>query len=46
MVKSNVVNKSAPDLFPAACILKKQFIPPKTGGIAPLARARQDFPTH
>ena len=38
--KTNVVNRSMPDLFPAACILKKSFIPPKTRSIAPLAWTR------
>ena len=37
MVKPAMVNRSGPDLFPAACILKKPFIPPKMGGVAPLA---------
>jgi hypothetical protein len=40
MVNRRMVNRSAPDLFPAACILKKSFIPPKMGGVAPLVWTR------
>ena len=32
-----MVNRSAPELFLAACMLKKSFLPPTIGSPAPLA---------
>ena len=37
LVKAKMVNGSAPDLFPAACMLKKPFLPPTIGSLTLLA---------
>ena len=39
-VNTNVVNRSAPDLFPAICMLKKSSIRRETRGAAPLVWTR------
>ena len=39
-VNTNVVNRSAPEFFPAECMLKKSFIRRETRSAAPLARTQ------
>jgi hypothetical protein len=40
VVNSNMVNRSAPDLFPLICLVKKSYIRRKTWTIAPAVWTR------